>query len=499
MSQIKISDIKREDRVREDYGDVAKLAESILSLGLIQPICINQDNTLVAGGRRTRALLSLVNSQNFQVTDDCHPDIISFIQSGGILIEGKHFTRMTTRDISHLSMLELEENVRRKQFAWQETCLAVRKVHNTKQGEASRAQEKWWTSHTGELLGMSNGNVGYCLLIAQHIADGDEEVTNAEGLMDALRIITQRKHDLAEDLVAKRTMAQIKAGTSPYAASATNKEATAGVDDVLSSWNEEQGDDALAQPNSLPNNPSSIPVSHMIRHGSFLDLPWSPESVDHIITDPPYGIDMANLDQGNTGMDDISRIAETHDVQSNLDNFNAWLQQCHYILRDKGFCVWFCDAVHWNHLRLLAEDIGFKSQRWPLVWIKAHSCMNQAASYNFTKNIEVALVLRKGVATLTEPQSTCYHMASSDPERRLFSGHPFVKPTSLWQWIAQAVALKNQTICDPFSGVGSMSRALLHDGYNICNCEIDSTHYNQQFNMICEFYREKYGADVTFS
>lgn len=49
------SDIKVRSRIRKEYGDIDSLVASIESVGLLQPIGIRPDGTLVCGGRRLRA------------------------------------------------------------------------------------------------------------------------------------------------------------------------------------------------------------------------------------------------------------------------------------------------------------------------------------------------------------------------------------------------------------------------------------------------------------
>jgi len=52
----KISEIKIEKRIRKDYGDIEGLAQSIKEHGLLQPIVITPDGTLIAGERRLEAV-----------------------------------------------------------------------------------------------------------------------------------------------------------------------------------------------------------------------------------------------------------------------------------------------------------------------------------------------------------------------------------------------------------------------------------------------------------
>ena len=56
MENISIASIIVEGRFRKDMGDIDGLASSIKALGQIQPIVINKDRRLIAGGRRLAAM-----------------------------------------------------------------------------------------------------------------------------------------------------------------------------------------------------------------------------------------------------------------------------------------------------------------------------------------------------------------------------------------------------------------------------------------------------------
>ena len=59
MEQISIASIIVENRFRKDMGDLDALAASIAELGQLQPIIINKDRRLIAGGRRLAAMKQL--------------------------------------------------------------------------------------------------------------------------------------------------------------------------------------------------------------------------------------------------------------------------------------------------------------------------------------------------------------------------------------------------------------------------------------------------------
>lgn len=57
--KIEISSIIITERTRKDLGNIASLAESICSVGLMQPIVINEKYELVDGQRRIKAFVQL--------------------------------------------------------------------------------------------------------------------------------------------------------------------------------------------------------------------------------------------------------------------------------------------------------------------------------------------------------------------------------------------------------------------------------------------------------
>lgn len=86
---VPISEIKVAERLREDYGDIAGLADSIATHGLLHPLTIDADNTLIAGERRLRAMKRL-----------------DFLE-----VECRRWDGLTETERREL---ELEENLRRK-------------------------------------------------------------------------------------------------------------------------------------------------------------------------------------------------------------------------------------------------------------------------------------------------------------------------------------------------------------------------------------------------
>src|SRR5262245_47919275 len=90
-------------RLRQDYGDIEALAESIERVGLLQPIVIDAQQNLVCGGRRLRACRSL----------------------GWTLIDA---VVLGTLDDEERGLHELEENVQRLDLTAAERSRAYRAI-----------------------------------------------------------------------------------------------------------------------------------------------------------------------------------------------------------------------------------------------------------------------------------------------------------------------------------------------------------------------------------
>src|SRR5205823_213908 len=122
-----------------------------------------------------------------------------------------------------------------------------------------------------------------------------------------------------------------------------------------------------------------------------------------------------------------------------------------HVLADSGFLVLWADQMLWQFIYDRATAAGFKVQRWPLTWVKAHTCMNNASQYNLTKTTEIAVFCRKGNAVLASPSSVSHIVASNDDYHEQL-GHPFVKPFKVWEFIIEHVSKKGQLILEPFAG-----------------------------------------------
>jgi ParB-like chromosome segregation protein Spo0J len=375
---VRITDIIVGDRLRKDYGDLNDL-DTIATIGLIQPIVLDRDSSgrhrLLAGGRRIAKLQELGY-------DTVYHGLTSVPEKPGFV-----YSSELPEDVQR--EIELYENICRKQMVWQERVLAIAEIHEIKKRRAALDSESWGQAETGAEVGLTFSSVSYALKVAERLrADKDQDgrFWKCSGLTEALRLLIEERED-----EAKRKLAELTAKAIPVDLNKSSAQPEIAIVESL-----EKGEKI------------HVPLSKMLFHGKMEELcpELGPEFADHIITDWPYGIDMDYLDQGK-GMN-VDRVKAEHDHKDNVAMFPEWLKSMHFILKPKGFCVVWYDNVHWNLIRHLAEQVGFRVQRWPLVWVKTSPCLNQMASKNWTKATEFAMVLSKENATIVKPKQTSW-------------------------------------------------------------------------------------------
>ena len=114
--------------------------------------------------------------------------------------------------------------------------------------------------------------------------------------------------------------------------------------------------------------------------------------------------------------------------------------------------------------------------------------MNQAAQCNFTKTTEIAMVCRKGTATLAEKAGECHIIAPHDDFKEELGGHPFVKPFAVWEYLIDHISYENQVIYEPFAGRGSGVLSMLRKKRIVYCSELNQEHFNCLVDNVKQHY-----------
>lgn len=142
-----------------------QLLTSIRERGLLQPIIIHADKTLVAGERRLRAHLKL----------------------GLSTILARVFEQLSAVERYEA---ELQENLARKQLTWQEEVKAIGGYHKLRLALNSKNGGSWTQMGTATALGLSQGHLSKILIVAEEIED--EEVRSCQTFQGAFNLLASR-------------------------------------------------------------------------------------------------------------------------------------------------------------------------------------------------------------------------------------------------------------------------------------------------------------------
>jgi len=178
--KLKINEIEWGSRIREDYGDIESLSNSIEKLGLLHPIVVDESNTLRAGGRRLTACISL----------------------GWDFIE---VTKLGELSKTEQREIELEENIIRKDLTWQEEISLKTQLDDLKRELAKNEGEEWSVDKTAEILGESRANTQRDLQL-QEAVEEFPELSQESDKKTALTKARRLQQDRIRSIVAKETI-----------------------------------------------------------------------------------------------------------------------------------------------------------------------------------------------------------------------------------------------------------------------------------------------------
>jgi len=188
-------------------------------------------------------------------------------------------------------------------------------------------------------------------------------------------------------------------------------------------------------------------------------------SVDMVLTDPPYGMDLTP--QRKSG--------KFHGVKIKNDDTLSWtddfLQECFRVLPKNSaafiFCSHHCISEFINSVKLAGFDV-----KNLLIWNKGHFGMGG----NWRPVHELILLLTKGrFVTKSKNLKTIIDFKKVHHSRAV---HPTEKPIDLLQHLIEQADYEPQKILDPFMGSGTTGAAAVNLGRNFIGIELDGGYFN---------------------
>lgn len=463
MNTIHINDVKVIDRVRACRDvDVQALAKSIEAEGLIHPITISEDNTLIAGGHRLSAF-KLLAQKDKKYEQIPYVRFEDYARSVGLLKEDESV------DKASLKLLEIEENMKRKSMTWQEMALGIATYHEL--AKRSPKAITWTQTSTAQLFGVAQSYVSPILRIAKRLENKNDKIWECEGIAEAVQFLLKEK----KELVKAKLGEALKVKASTVSKAVKKNGAMLGLNFV--DLSDETEEEVVARDSK--GDYTKQWLHNIYARGDCLEVLQSMAGkFDHIITDPPYGIEMDNFMNGKS----VENVAEQHTVDGNLDLLPKFLQVARQCAKDTSYlCMWY-DLAHHEKLIKWASDAGWIPCRWNFVWCKTSPCVNRTAQYNITKATEVCMIMRaSSKAVLAQKRSNNWILADNFATSK---DHPFGKPEVIWNWLIDTVSFEGQTILDPFAGCGSSLYSIIKKNRVPLGIEVKDDHILNGVNWL---------------
>jgi adenine-specific DNA-methyltransferase len=431
-TKIHISDIKTDDRIRQDYGDIDALANSIKEHGLIQTIVLTykqnpEEIRLLVGGRRLRALSKLGLST---------------------LIHGEHFLWSGETDPLRTRGIELEENIRRHQLSWQEQVLAKQKLLEVMvqiHGASSPGQPSTMSRLGGSPQGFGVNKLAAMLGESNAATSKDLELARLISAIPQLRS--------AETKEAARRLASLGVAV----ATSTARQAAAPTTNVKN-WTLYEGD----------FNVNAVNITDA--------------TVDLVIVDPPYGEDVQGM------------AANSRDLLANpfADSFGDCAKmvgslgtQSYRVLRPDSFAVFFFGFSIYGILVDALRQAGFDVDLTPVVWIK-NNVINTSPYTRYGRSYEPSLIARKGSPKLMRPSQRDVIQMDTVQASGGAKWYHAQKPVALIEKFILDMTAPGATIVDFCAGSGTAGEASLKNKRKVVLFEKDPT--------ACQIIKSRLGA-----
>jgi len=189
------------------------------------------------------------------------------------------------------------------------------------------------------------------------------------------------------------------------------------------------------------------------------------ESVDLLITDPPYESLEKHRKIGTTTRLKISKGSSNQwfKIFPN-DRFSELFKEVYRVLKKNAHFYLYCDQETMFIAKPLGEEAGFKFWK-PIVWDKEKIGMG----YHYRARYEFILFFEKGKKKLNNLGIPDVLSAS-----RIRGGYPTEKPVGISKILIEQSTIEGDVVVDPFFGSASVGEAALSVGRNFRGCDIFS-------------------------
>lgn len=329
--------------------------------------------------------------------------------------------------------LELEENLRRSDLAALEEAELMRQIDELRR----KADPNWTQRETAELVNLSPGHLSIQINVAKAINADSTLRAKVKGLdiRTAMKLITREQQ--VQKMTRLRAQGRLK-------------------------------------------------TSIDLRHGGCLDLikALPKDSIDLLLTDPPYGADNFNVLR-TTGYSPGAKLtSDTH----NLDSITVMrllrelVPELIRVLKLGAHCYFFAPLQHITHFIDSLAPLEF--QYPPLVWDRKRTTQ-PGYGYNYMNRVECILYFHNPPRSkrLAKAMVNVFDCSEVPRSNRQFHTE---KPQSLLRTFIEQSSVLGDTVLDPFAGSASTLLAAKELGRKAIGFEIDEATYKRALLRVSE-------------
>lgn len=178
------------------------------------------------------------------------------------------------------------------------------------------------------------------------------------------------------------------------------------------------------------------------------------ESIDHIITDPPYGINKEGIENDDS-----------------LEVYYKSLKEMFRVLKKDAFLITYASI---GRLPDFFKNNPF-TYRWQYITYIDNGMVRGSIGFN---NYMVTLIFQKGEAKLKRPMKDIMRVSTSSQECAKRK-HPTEKDVRTIRRFLECFTKEGDLILDPFIGAGSVAVACYQTGRNFIGMELNQGYINE--------------------
>jgi len=412
MKNIPIPSIKVKNRLRPlDDAKVAELAESIAQVGLLQPIGVRPDGTLVYGYHRLEACKQLGWTEIPAVVvdgDDSHAELAEITEN---LIRNE------------LTLLERAEHLARMRAVYERLYPNARGVGRPAKNSATVAAFSEWAAAQA---GLAQRTIRHYVHLAESVAPEVRDairrtpIANDGAELKSLASLEPSKQRAVAELIASRAVSSVREATRELARREALHRESAG----------------------------ELPTGIAIRHGDFREVLGDLHGqVDAMITDPPY-------------------LSEYIPLYGELAKLAAEL------LRPHGVLVVMTPHLHLPEVvNCMTPHLRY---RWICVYHMGDTKANVSAAKIATSWKPLLVFTRNDAENLRFVCSDYFSAAHNTADGVQKELHHWQQSLDGFIQIVERFTEPGELVVDPFLGSGTTAVACLRLGRQFVGCDTDA-------------------------